>query len=110
MCFGPFPSTDDYAQTMEALNPSAEVRESGSRFFLPRSLFSKVNDHPGADAQVVLVVVASIVEGGQQVVGLDESHRESRCGAQVEASAEVARKGCTGVGGSWIRSLNQRSA
>lgn len=48
-----------------------------------------------ADAQVVLVVVDAVVEGGYKIVGLDETKREAVACAEVEASAEV--------GGPWIQ-------
>lgn len=69
-----------------------------------------MNHDSGADAQVVLVIVASVVKSGQQVVRFDESHRESRSHAQIEAAAEVRRKGRARVCRSRIRPLNQRSA
>jgi hypothetical protein len=33
-----------------------------------------VNEDSGADAQVVLVIIATVVESGLQVVGFDQAH------------------------------------
>lgn len=69
-----------------------------------------MNHNSCADAHVVLVIVQSIVECGQQVVGLDEAQREATVETRVGAAAEVGGEGCTGVACTGIGSLNQRSA
>jgi len=56
------------------------------------------------------VIVASVVEGGQQVVGFDEADGETAAGTQVESTAEIGGKGCAGIASSRRRPLNQRSA
>ena len=81
----------------------------GPGYLFLRLSFAEVNHQTGADAEVVLVVVAAIVEGGQQEVGFDEAHREAGAGAQVEASAEVSGKGRAGVGGGRIGALDERA-
>ena len=44
-----------------------------SFFHQPQSLLIEVNDYAGTDSKVVLVVVASVIEGGQKVIGLDKA-------------------------------------
>lgn len=56
------------------------------------------------------MIVGSVVKCCQQVVGFGETDGETRVDAQVEPSAEVARKSRASVGRSRICSLNQRPA
>ena len=53
------------------------IFDAVSFFLAPDSLLAKVNYQAGADAKVILVIVGSVVEGGQHVVGLNETHREA---------------------------------
>ena len=96
-----FTSTDVHSKTAAA---------SRSSFFRPRrSSFSESHHQPRADAQVVLVVVDAVVEGGYEVVGLDKAHRKASAGAQVEAAAEVGGKSRARILRRRIRPLNQSS-
>ena len=56
------------------------------------------------------MVVGAVVDGGEQVVGLNEADGEPGTGAQVKAAAEVGSKGRTGVGRAWIRPLDNGPA
>lgn len=71
---------------------------------------SEMQHYPRADAEVVLVIIGSVIKGGQQVVGFDEPHSEAAACAQVEASAEVGGKGRACIGGGRIGALHQLSA
>ena len=51
-----------------------------------------------ADAEVVLVVVAAVVNGGLQVVGCNQADCEAAAGFEVESSADVCGEGRAGVG------------
>ena len=49
---------------MEALKPHQPMFKVDQSLLFLRSLFSKMNDHSGADVQVVLVVVRPVAESG----------------------------------------------
>jgi hypothetical protein len=44
------------------------------------------------------VVVASVVEGGEQIVGFSHANGKGLVDAQVAAAADVGSEGCRGVG------------
>lgn len=69
-----------------------------------------MNYDPCADAQIVLMIIASVVESRQQVVGFKEARGEAGVKVQVKASTEVTRKGCARIGGCGLRSLHKCSA
>ena len=87
------------AYLLEVQSPSVDfqlaIADSSSR----KTLSSKVQSHANADAEIVLVVVDAVVEGGHQIVGFDKANGEAAAGVQVEASAEVRGKGRAGAGG-----------
>jgi hypothetical protein len=81
------------------------------RFFLhPQPSGSKAHHQAGADAEVVLVVVSTVIECSYEIVCLDEAHRETPIRAQVEASAEIGGEGSAGIGRGWVGPLNKGSA
>jgi hypothetical protein len=67
----------------------------------------EAHHHAGADAEVVLVVVGAVIEGGDEVVGFKEANRETAIGLQIEASADVGGEGCAGVSRAWIAAFNE---
>jgi hypothetical protein len=77
---------------MEALKPHQPMFKVDQSLLFLRSLFSKMNDDSGADAEVVVVVVASVVECCQQVVGFDKTNGETRGNAQVQPSGVNAAR------------------
>src|SRR5580698_3295605 len=73
------------------------------------AIASESHNHTGADAEVVLVVVAAVVDSGYEIIGFDEADGEAATGFEVEASAEVGCEGCAGVCCAWICAFNQGS-
>jgi len=69
----------------------------GSQASTSRSFVSEAKHDSCTDAEDVLVVVAAVVDGGEQVVGLDEPDGEMAAGIEIEASAEVRGEGRAGI-------------
>ena len=52
----------------------------------------------GTDAKVVLVIIDSVVEGGDEIVGVYQAEGESAGSVEVDAAADIGGKGGAGVG------------
>jgi len=69
--------------------PRVSLPISPFLFFGPYCGCSESHDDPCADAKVVLVVIAAVVDGGEQIVGFNEADGKMAIGFHIESSADV---------------------